>query len=367
MGQNLTLYVKNDPTTLRIFPDLAAEIGFNESIILLQLDFLIKQSNHLIEGKYWTFQSIHDLKKKYFKFWSTSTINRAIKILEAKQLIYIADFNKKKYDKTRWFAINYEGMSKLKNVMIKTEISEPEPQNPEPEKDEKEGGVETRSNQNDTGSNQNDTRSTQNDTTIPETTTEITKKTTTLRTAECNVDQEKQVEQTEQEEKNCKGNEDCKGVILSKQDVENFADCKLYKSLMERKPGYNVYEKDVGDVNKFCDRKFRYKKHYQNFEYRDALRIYELLPDDDPHKIKMTEYIDHEWQKWDFSKTNNEEAVKGRFVIEYIIWHPVYQHFQKCKQSGLLAEDIENVEKRHPKTKKKTGSIWGDIPEGHFE
>ena len=153
----MKIYLPNtDRTIMRIFPQLAAEIGLNESLMFLQLEFLIsiaKTEKH--EDKKWTYQSIRDLQENYFPFWSTATVNRTLKSIEEKKLVHVGNFNKHKYDKTRWFSINWEIASELKSIKII---------------DSETGGVF----QNDTRSNHNDTRSTQNDTTIPETTTETT-------------------------------------------------------------------------------------------------------------------------------------------------------------------------------------------------
>jgi len=98
-----------------VCPKLAVEIGFNESLLLLQLDFLIAISNHEQEGQRWTYQSVTDIQKM-FPFWSRATINRVIKSLENRGLINVSNFNRKKYDKTRWFAINIEEAEKLTSI-----------------------------------------------------------------------------------------------------------------------------------------------------------------------------------------------------------------------------------------------------------
>ena len=67
-------------------PKLAEEIGLNESLLLLQLDFLIAISNHEQEGQRWTYQSVTDIEK-IFPFWSRATINRVIKSLENRGLL----------------------------------------------------------------------------------------------------------------------------------------------------------------------------------------------------------------------------------------------------------------------------------------
>jgi hypothetical protein len=103
---------------LRVNPALALEIGFTESLIFLQLEFLIAVSENVKEGRRWTFQSVDDLHKM-LPWLSKATINRAIKSLEKKGLILVGNFNKYKYDRTRWFAINLEEARKLKSIRVK--------------------------------------------------------------------------------------------------------------------------------------------------------------------------------------------------------------------------------------------------------
>ena len=141
------LFILNEPTAPRLNPALACEIGLNESLILLQLEFWISISDNARDGQQWTYQSTRDIQNKAFPFWSVMTINRTIKSLESKSLINTtAKYNTARYDKTRWFSMNYDGISKLKSISIRGYV---------------------------TGSSQNDTGSNQNGTTIPENTTEI--------------------------------------------------------------------------------------------------------------------------------------------------------------------------------------------------
>lgn len=145
------LSTAKDHQVLRIVPELAAAVGLNESILLMQLAFWIKTSNNLRDGQWWTFQSVRDMQKKAFNFWSVATINRTAKSLAKMGYIIIeSKYNAHKYDKTRWFALNISKLSQFDFLTIEVFQNE------------------TDLCQNDTGSNQNDTRSAQNDTTIPE-------------------------------------------------------------------------------------------------------------------------------------------------------------------------------------------------------
>ncbi len=150
----------------RLWPELAREIGLNESILLLQIEFWIRTSTtEEREGRHWTYQSTRDIQA-FFSFWSVATIQRAIQSLVEKKLIYVGNFNKYKYDKTRWFAINEDGIGRLTSVRMAGLFQN-----------------ETPSNQNETRSNQNETRLNQNGTTIPESTTESTTENTTESTS----------------------------------------------------------------------------------------------------------------------------------------------------------------------------------------
>lgn len=149
----------NNPIAPRICPELACEIGLTESLLLLQIDYWISISDNERDGMLWTYQSVRDIQQKAFPFLSVATISRALNNLIEKGYLIVGNYNDKKYDKTRWFALNYYKLKELKSIRVDDEGS----------------GVF----QNETRSFQNETRKLQNETTIPEittdTTTEITK------------------------------------------------------------------------------------------------------------------------------------------------------------------------------------------------
>ncbi len=108
-----------EPIILRVLPELAQEIGLNASLVLLQLAFWIRIGKHEHDGRYWTFQSVRDMQKKAFPFWSHMTIQRAVERLVKKKLIVTRDdLNRLKQDNTRWFALNPEGFEKLQSVSL---------------------------------------------------------------------------------------------------------------------------------------------------------------------------------------------------------------------------------------------------------
>jgi len=138
------IFTLNNPYKLRVDPSLATEIGLNESIVLLQIEYLISISDKTIDGHTWTYDSIRNMKEKYFPWWSIATINRTIIHLEQLGLIVVENHNRAKYDKTRWFRLNFDKIKTLESVGVF---------------------------QNETGVLQNETHSAQNETTIPKTST----------------------------------------------------------------------------------------------------------------------------------------------------------------------------------------------------
>lgn len=115
------LLILNDPHPMRICPELALEIGLNESIVLLQLDYLLRiapdDERHWHDGQKWTHQSLTDLQA-HFSWWSLPTIGRIISNLKDNELILIENFNRLRFDRTQWFSLNPVGLSRLHSVFL---------------------------------------------------------------------------------------------------------------------------------------------------------------------------------------------------------------------------------------------------------
>ena len=93
--------------------ELATVIGLNEAIILQQIQYWIKKSEHRFDGKIWIYNSVSQWKKQ-FPFWSESTIDRTLKSLNKLGLLFIGNYNRDRRDRTKWYSINY---SQLDNIM----------------------------------------------------------------------------------------------------------------------------------------------------------------------------------------------------------------------------------------------------------
>lgn len=112
-----SIFIRNNPAAPQLCPELAREIGLVESVLLLQLEFWIRIACIERDGYRWHCKSERDIQQ-YFLFWSPSTIHRAITHLKKREIIITANYNKHAYDRTRWFALNIDGINKLKSIKM---------------------------------------------------------------------------------------------------------------------------------------------------------------------------------------------------------------------------------------------------------
>ena len=127
------LFVLNDPLSPRLSPALAVEMGLNESLLFLQIEFLLVVEGVWIGDRKWVRKSLTDWTA-IFSFISTQTVNRAIEQLKKDEYIYVENFDKGNHKAPRWFAINVEGASKLKSITLLKPLSQNETEPPQEDK-----------------------------------------------------------------------------------------------------------------------------------------------------------------------------------------------------------------------------------------
>jgi hypothetical protein len=110
----------------------------------------------------------------------------------------------------------------------------------------------------------------------------------------------------------------------------------------------------AGDPARFNRRSVRYKFTYERGELSAAENIYNLL--DAEAKAEVDEYVEHELQLWDKSKTENKRSLWRMLVYEALNYSPVYIHF------GLLTPQQRKGEVFKPR-KKKPKKESGDLLE----
>lgn len=92
--------------------ELATMLGLNEAIVLQQIHYWLginqKNGTNFKEGRYWTFNSMKKWHDEAFPFLGMDALRRAFKNLEEKGLLITGNFNKKGYDRTKWYTIDYQ-------------------------------------------------------------------------------------------------------------------------------------------------------------------------------------------------------------------------------------------------------------------
>lgn len=105
----------NEPP-LQVLPTLAKKIGLNESLFIQQLHYWLgnPKMGREVDGRHWIRNTVSEWHKDNFPFWSERTIMRLIASMEAGGLLLVRnDLNIHKYDRTKWYTINYDALNEV--------------------------------------------------------------------------------------------------------------------------------------------------------------------------------------------------------------------------------------------------------------
>lgn len=113
--------ITNEEPVMVISPKLAVLLGdADKAIILQQIDYWLDHSNNIRDGHKWVYNSVADWKR-HFPWISTSTITRKLKSLEDQGLLITGNYNKRKFDKTKWYRIDYDEFKKIEKAFSQNE------------------------------------------------------------------------------------------------------------------------------------------------------------------------------------------------------------------------------------------------------
>lgn len=103
----------SDIGSVRVFSqELAVKVGMNEAILLHQIHYWLRISEHEYNGRKWVFNTYADWQKQ-FPYWSLNTVKRIVMRLEKMGLLLSDNFNKVKMDRTKWYSLDYEKLREL--------------------------------------------------------------------------------------------------------------------------------------------------------------------------------------------------------------------------------------------------------------
>ena len=90
---------------------IANQFGVGQAIIINHLLYWVSNNQvkgrNYHDGKTWTYNAVNEFSK-YFTYWSESQIRTILKSLLNQDVIIEGNFNKHKYDRTKWYAFNDE-------------------------------------------------------------------------------------------------------------------------------------------------------------------------------------------------------------------------------------------------------------------
>lgn len=110
---------KQNYSAIRTFDaDLALAIGLNGAIVVAQIlywmDINQREGKNLIDGRYWVYNT-YDEWHVQFPFWSVRTIKTIFQSLEDLGVLRVGRFNKLNLDRTKWYTVDEEVVSRLCN------------------------------------------------------------------------------------------------------------------------------------------------------------------------------------------------------------------------------------------------------------
>lgn len=90
---------------------LAEMLGLEKAVILQQIHYWLQKKNksNYHDGHYWVYNTVKNWRDEQFRFIkSEKTLSKYLKELEADGILLTGNYNKMKFDRTKWYTIDYE-------------------------------------------------------------------------------------------------------------------------------------------------------------------------------------------------------------------------------------------------------------------
>ncbi len=108
MNLNINKFLLDD-TPIVVQPRLAELFkSLDEAAVLQQIHYWVSRSDKVHDGKKWTYNTMEDWLKQFPWIGSTRTLKRYFDDLVDKKILKVGNFNKVKFDRTKWYTIDYD-------------------------------------------------------------------------------------------------------------------------------------------------------------------------------------------------------------------------------------------------------------------
>ena len=109
---NTSSLLINEPP-LQVLPSLAVALkNINEAVMLQQVQYWLSRSNNEFEGRKWIYNTIDEWQNQFPWLTERAVRDRFNSLIE-KGIILTANFNKAKFDRTKWYSIDYDKLNSL--------------------------------------------------------------------------------------------------------------------------------------------------------------------------------------------------------------------------------------------------------------
>lgn len=109
----------NEPP-LQVLPSLAKKLNsVDKAIMLQQIHYWSSKSNNKKNGYRWVYNTIEEWHDQ-FPWLSKKTVQRYLKQLEDDGYLITGSYNKLKFDRTKWYRINYDKMTSPMGLTVPT-------------------------------------------------------------------------------------------------------------------------------------------------------------------------------------------------------------------------------------------------------
>lgn len=98
---------------LQVLPSLANYLKSADKAIMVQQIFYWQQkSTNIHDGHKWVYNTVKEWHQQ-FPWLSEKTVQRYLKDLEDKKILITANYNKAKFDRTKWYRVNKDALDNL--------------------------------------------------------------------------------------------------------------------------------------------------------------------------------------------------------------------------------------------------------------
>jgi hypothetical protein len=110
-------FVPNNPLAPRIAPEVAKEIGLNESLVLLQLEFWMTIEGEERDDYWWVRKTVREIQSTFI-FWGTGTVSRTLTSLTNQGFIVYGNYDEGPGKGASWIRFDLDKIDTIKSIRL---------------------------------------------------------------------------------------------------------------------------------------------------------------------------------------------------------------------------------------------------------